>query len=37
MPTDILIEIAVTALVLTALVITCAVLSDVHPPRGRHK
>jgi hypothetical protein len=34
MLTDILIELGVTVLVLSALVITCAVLLDARPPRG---
>ena len=32
-----LIEIAVLVLVLLALLITCTVLRDAHPPRGPHR
>lgn len=33
---DTLIELGATALILAALVITCAVLRDARPPRGPH-
>jgi hypothetical protein len=35
--TETLIEYGTTALVLAALVITCAVLSDTRPPRRPHR
>lgn len=34
--TEILVELAVTVLVVTALLITCAVLLDARPPSGPH-
>lgn len=37
MTTEILVELALSALILVALLITCAVLRDIRPPRGPHR
>lgn len=37
MLTNILVETGATLLILLALVITCAVLWAIHPPRGPHR
>ena len=37
MTTEFLVDIALSALIVVALLITCAVLRDVRPPRGPHR
>ncbi|TWF92947.1 hypothetical protein FHU35_16229 [Saccharopolyspora dendranthemae] len=37
MTTEILVELALSALIVVALLITCAVLRDARPPHGPHR